>query len=181
LRSEEYREAMKRRIDEYREGLEREATQSLRAQLKQDDERLRVAAERAKVGWFGCDTAEHLADEIEALRAQLEAAQGRVKELEALQVQALDIMKRLQEVASAEPAKPGETASLTCHPHQVVAGLPFALTLSLSGRDFILVCEEGVAKSTTFKLYEGKPSLKPLATCRVTVERTQAQIFNLGK
>lgn len=40
-----------------------------------DEERLRLAAERAGTGWWGCDTAERMADEIENLRARLNSAQ----------------------------------------------------------------------------------------------------------
>jgi hypothetical protein len=46
-----------------------------------DDERLRVAAERAGIKWWGCDTADHMADEIHALRAEIAALKAEVAHL----------------------------------------------------------------------------------------------------
>lgn len=43
----------------------------LRTASKQDELRLREAAERAGVGWFGCDTPDHLAEKVLELRAAL--------------------------------------------------------------------------------------------------------------
>lgn len=39
--------------------------------MRADDERLRAAAARVGLTYFGCDTADALADEIERLRAAL--------------------------------------------------------------------------------------------------------------
>lgn len=43
----------------------------LKVSAKADEERLRQAAQRAGIEWYGCDTPEHLADEIVTLRAEL--------------------------------------------------------------------------------------------------------------
>lgn len=44
----------------------------VRGAMRADDERLRLAGERVGIE-YGCDTAEHMADEIEALRAEVAA------------------------------------------------------------------------------------------------------------
>jgi len=67
---------------------------------------------------------------------------------------------------SAEPAKPGETASLTCHPHPLVKpGHPFTLHGEVNGQKWKLECP-GLQESGTFELKAGGVR----ADCRVTVE-----------
>ncbi len=49
--------------------------ETLRAQLAADDKRLCDAGLRVGM-YFGCDTPDHMADEIESLRGQIEAMQA---------------------------------------------------------------------------------------------------------
>lgn len=64
----------------------REDNEQLRGAMKADDERLRVHGER--VGLFmDCDTAEHMADEIVALRAEVERLQTFIRHAMAKRIQ----------------------------------------------------------------------------------------------
>jgi hypothetical protein len=72
-------------VDELRRLLvEKEAAEASLAQLRgamqADDERLRVAGGRVGL-FFGCDTPEHLADEIEQVRASLAQLQQEAREV----------------------------------------------------------------------------------------------------
>ena len=52
---------------------------TLKGSIAADDERLVKAAERAGIPYFSCDTAEHLADTVIELRADLDRAREALK------------------------------------------------------------------------------------------------------
>ena len=54
---------------------------SLRGAMKADDERLRNAAKKAGVGYYGCDTADHMADVILSLSSARDEWKSVAKEL----------------------------------------------------------------------------------------------------
>lgn len=68
----------------------------VRAINRADDERLLAAGQRVGL-WFGCDTPEHLADEIESLRQQLTDFKARV-------------LRHLSKVMNLTPCSPAERA-----------------------------------------------------------------------
>lgn len=54
----------------------------LRGAIKAQEERNSAACERVGLPPFGCDTPDHLVDEIESLRAKLEAAEADTRRLD---------------------------------------------------------------------------------------------------